>query len=386
MLDNIYTITLFLIIISCSIMTYSSIIFKGDTSLNKTMAATSALIPAIILGSILTDKSFYTFFFSALLAMHFSLLLFSNNTKRNILAFALIFASVLSLIPMSTNHETFTIERILMTISIIVNVIILIRTDRIDHKNKRNVLTLILLSSIPCLLISENIASILFAILFALIAWFTITDSLAKEAADFHALENKLNVLENEFNDELRKAVNRHTFHLKEVQEKMSQINKIDNLTKAYNKKAIFNIMEELIQDRKINGYSIIMFDLDNFKTLNDELGHVQGDMCLKTLSKIAHDSIRGTDYLGRYGGDEFLMVLPKAKLNTAITIAERFRKNIDSQTKPHFTVSVGLASFPDDGKTIKELLAVADKGLYLSKEKGRNAVSYHNPQLNKKF
>ena len=161
---------------------------------------------------------------------------------------------------------------------------------------------------------------------------------------------------------------------------------KIDNLTKSYNKKAIFNIIEELTLDRRVEHFALIMFDLDNFKHLNDTLGHVQGDLCLKTLASIARDCIRDSDSLGRYGGDEFLIVLPKSSLSTAITIAERFRDNIDKKTQPHFTVSIGLATYPEDGKTLKSLLDVADKGLYLSKEKGRNKVSYNNPILDKKY
>jgi|GEM_PF-1105771 len=209
-----------------------------------------------------------------------------------------------------------------------------------------------------------------------------IEDNLVHEKE----LEMKVKRLEKEFNEEVRKAVNRHTFHLKEVQERMSHINKIDNLTKAYNKKAIFNIIDDLTQDRRVPIFSVIMFDIDHFKTLNDTLGHVQGDLCLKTLSTIAFDSIRETDYLGRYGGDEFMIVLPKADLKTARTIAERFREKVDKNTQPHFTLSIGLATFPDDGDNLKPLLDIADKGLYLSKEKGRNSVSYYNPNKSIRF
>ena len=226
----------------------------------------------------------------------------------------------------------------------------------------------------------------LMTIIISIIAWYILDQVILENTKHDKLLKEKLSKLENEFNYELRKEVNKHTFHLKEVQEKMSHINKIDNLTKAFNKKAIFNIVEELTLDRRIEKFSIIMFDLDNFKTLNDTLGHVQGDICLKTLAAIAKESIRDSDSFGRYGGDEFLIVLPEASLSTTISIAERFRKKIDTETQPHFTVSSGLASYPEDGKTLKELLDVADKGLYRSKEKGRNAVSYENSKREKKY
>ncbi len=226
----------------------------------------------------------------------------------------------------------------------------------------------------------------LMTITISIIAWYILDQVILENTKHDKLLKEKLSKLEKEFNYELRKEVNKHTFHLKEVQEKMSHINKIDSLTKAYNKKAIFNIVEEMTLDRRIEKFSIIMFDLDDFKTLNDTLGHVQGDICLKTLAAIAKESIRDSDSLGRYGGDEFLIVLPEASLSTTISIAERFRKKIDTETQPHFTVSSGLASYPEDGKTLKDLLDIADKGLYRSKEKGRNAVSYENTKKEKKY
>jgi len=226
----------------------------------------------------------------------------------------------------------------------------------------------------------------LMTITISIIAWYILDQVILENTKHDKLLKEKLSKLEKEFNYELRKEVNKHTFHLKEVQEKMSHINKIDSLTKAYNKKAIFNIVEEMTLDRRIEKFSIIMFDLDDFKTLNDTLGHVQGDICLKTLAAIAKESIRDSDSLGRYGGDEFLIVLPEASLSTTISIAERFRKKIDTETQPHFTVSSGLASYPEDGKTLKDLLDIADKGLYRSKEKGRNAVSYENTKREKKY
>ncbi len=224
-------------------------------------------------------------------------------------------------------------------------------------------------------------------IVFLFISVYLSTNCLKSESSKaIESMKNKYEKLDKEFNYELRKELNKRTFHLQEVQEKMSHINKIDNLTKAYNKKAIFNVIEDLASKRKEDTFSVIMFDIDNFKRLNNTFGHVQGDLCLKTLAKIAFDSIRDSDYFGRYGGDEFLIALPNANLQTTITIAERFRASVEAKTDPNFTISIGLATYPEDGKTLKELLDIADKGLYLSKEKGRNSVSYNNPELEKKY
>lgn len=190
-------------------------------------------------------------------------------------------------------------------------------------------------------------------------------------------VKRRLEKLQSEFREELRREVNRHTFHLKEVQEKMSEINKIDNLTKAYNRKAIFDFIEKQTQDRRLKQFSLIMFDLDHFKKLNDTKGHVQGDIALKMLTQIAKECLRDSDTIGRYGGDEFLIVLPESDVHTAKNIAERFRIQIDKRSRPHYTLSMGIAHYPSDGETLARLLISADNSLYEAKRLGRNTVAY---------
>jgi len=279
-----------------------------------------------------------------------------------------------------------SLELILFVITLILYFVLYNQIRVRGDKFQRNIFLVISMGIISAYVFDPIYHLTVMTLLLSVLLWFMIDRVISDNKASEGIILNKLDRLEKEFNDELRREVNKHTFHLKEVQEKMSHINKIDNLTKAYNKKAIFNIIEELTLDRRVDNFTIIMFDLDNFKNLNDTLGHVQGDLCLKTLSSIARDCIRDTDSLGRYGGDEFLIVLPKSSLSTAVTIAERFRDKIDMNTNPHFTVSCGLASYPEDGNTLKDLLDIADKGLYRSKEKGRNAVSYDNPAFEKKY
>jgi len=153
-----------------------------------------------------------------------------------------------------------------------------------------------------------------------------------------------------------------------------------DPLTGALNKRALIaKIKRFAMESNKDRPFSILMLDIDKFKDINDNLGHAIGDQCIVTLSKIALSSIRNVDILGRYGGDEFIILLPNAHIDQAQFIAERFRKNIEAETNPKFTVSIGIACAPMDGKTYEELLNTADEGLYFSKEKGRNAVSYKN-------
>lgn len=185
--------------------------------------------------------------------------------------------------------------------------------------------------------------------------------------------EKLLESMERSLNKEVKKRV----FEIERSNERLLEMSKIDLLTKSFNKISILNIIEKLINSKKQDVFSILMFDIDNFKIINDSLGHVTGDLCLKILANIASSNIREVDYLGRYGGDEFIIVLPSLGENEAKFVAERFKKKINETSNPKFTVSMGIATFPYDGQTVKDLISVADKGLYKSKSKGKNSISH---------
>lgn len=163
--------------------------------------------------------------------------------------------------------------------------------------------------------------------------------------------------------------VERHNEHLLNMVQR-------DPLVDAYNKKGIMNIMQEMVHEPGKDPFTVMLFDIDNFKKVNDTQGHVEGDSILKKVAKLAKENIRGFDLVGRYGGDEFIIVLPGTNLSDAIFVAERFRKRVDTET--HISVSIGIAAFPEDGETVKKLIEVADAGLYESKRRGKNAVSHH--------
>lgn len=351
----------------------------------------------IILGDTIFELSFKTIAIYSYLIFTLSVLsLYKRKiSSKMLLSLIIMLVFVVLAIPLSTISDNlkldqdsyFNIINILAIIPIVLSLVILnkFKNDKLPSKYN-NIISIMLIGVVTIVISPVEYAAILTTVILFFPAVFILALMKIEEDKSVNKIKSKLNTLQSEFNYELRKELNKRTFHLKEVQEKMSHINKIDGLTGAYNKKAIFNIIDDMLEDRKVSNFTLIMFDLDNFKTLNDTFGHVQGDLCLKTLASIAFESVRDSDYFGRYGGDEFLIALPNASLQTALTISERFRKTVAVKTKPPFTVSIGLASYPTDGKTIKELLDVADKGLYYSKEKGRNSVSYHNPDLDKKF
>jgi diguanylate cyclase (GGDEF)-like protein len=126
---------------------------------------------------------------------------------------------------------------------------------------------------------------------------------------------------------------------------------------------------------------SAIMLDVDHFKHYNDTNGHPEGDRVLARMADILRDSVREQDVCCRYGGEEFLIVLPNTGRERALTIAERIRQAIErapfpfEETQPmgRITASLGVASFPVHAPTAEELIQCADQALYLAKHQGRN-------------
>jgi len=155
-----------------------------------------------------------------------------------------------------------------------------------------------------------------------------------------------------------------------------------DPLTGVLNRRAILSLIEsELSRSKRENSnISISMLDLDHFKKINDTYGHLLGDAVLRDCINRVGNSIRKYDSIGRFGGEEFIVVLPGSAQKDALCIAERIRTsiiekdvNVDDVSIP-FTISQGLATSNGD-ITVDNLIAVADEALYRAKENGRNRV-----------
>jgi diguanylate cyclase (GGDEF)-like protein len=123
------------------------------------------------------------------------------------------------------------------------------------------------------------------------------------------------------------------------------------------------------------------MLDLDHFKETNDKFGHLVGDVVLKETAVILKDTLREIDIIGRYGGEEFSIVLTGIGREGAAQVAERIRQNVESAVFKAYdevvssTVSIGVSVFPDDGVDALNLIESADQALYRAKESGRNKV-----------
>jgi diguanylate cyclase (GGDEF)-like protein len=130
---------------------------------------------------------------------------------------------------------------------------------------------------------------------------------------------------------------------------------------------------------------SLLMLDLDGFKDCNDTRGHLFGDKVLKDVADTLQKAVRSMDILARYGGDEFIVILPETRESVAIDIAERLRTSllrfplrVPETAAPGpcaLTASVGIACFPEHGDTVEALLENVDKALYRAKNKGKNRV-----------
>lgn len=158
-----------------------------------------------------------------------------------------------------------------------------------------------------------------------------------------------------------------------------------DALTGILNRKAVLDILErELLRSRRHSvSVGIVIVDLDHFKQINDQYGHLAGDAVLKAASHRLVDSVRGYDSVGRFGGEEFLVVLPECTVSVITDVAERLRLAIGSdpvvveQGKPiPVTASMGVATTESDGvEDMGSLIRVADEALYVAKRSGRNCV-----------
>ncbi len=183
--------------------------------------------------------------------------------------------------------------------------------------------------------------------------------------------------IRSDFHQAVEREVRKRTKRMEWVQDQIKEKSKLDTLTGALMKKPLLDLIDTYIYSNEIRKFSILMFDIDKFKNLNDSYGHIVGDKCLKQLVSIAFSTLRENDSIGRYGGDEFFIILPDQTASQAMHIANRFRENIQENTEPSYTISIGISSYPWDGETHKDLIKVADDGLYKSKELGRNRVSY---------
>lgn len=206
--------------------------------------------------------------------------------------------------------------------------------------------------------------------------------SIEEETFGFIAIEDLPNVeyeifsiLATQVTMELKKSV---------FYENVEKFSVTDGLTEVFLRRYFLDRLdEEIMRAERLNlQFAVLMLDLDMFKKCNDKYGHMVGDVVLKEVAKIIKQNIREIDLVSRYGGEEFMVLLPYATKETAFGVAERIRKAVQAEIITAYdehvsvTISIGISIYPDNTADKNTLLNYADEAMYRSKESGRNRVT----------
>lgn len=198
--------------------------------------------------------------------------------------------------------------------------------------------------------------------------------------AHFHVIEKQREIIE--------RAIEQQTGELKEANEQLHAMSMEDALLGIGNRRAMEVDLEHThaVMQRYNHPYTLALIDIDHFKLFNDHYGHLEGDACLQKVSQLLEKTIRKSDRLYRYGGEEFLLLLPDTPQGGATVLANRLVENLYAAAIPHckssygvVTISIGIASCPAiscETGTWKQVVEQADKSLYLAKSSGRNQVA----------
>ncbi|NOX91173.1 MAG: diguanylate cyclase [Gammaproteobacteria bacterium] len=177
---------------------------------------------------------------------------------------------------------------------------------------------------------------------------------------------------------------------LEKTTEKLRELSNRDGLTRLFNRRYVEEALEkEFNRARRYNNkLSVILTDIDFFKKVNDMYGHLAGDEVLRIMSQRLASGLRGTDVLGRYGGEEFLVVLPETDMQGAHVLAERLRKIVQAEPVAvegeslTINISLGISELRDNTAAYAQLIAEADLALYQSKKNGRNNTTLFQPDF----
>jgi diguanylate cyclase (GGDEF)-like protein len=181
--------------------------------------------------------------------------------------------------------------------------------------------------------------------------------------------------------DELLNSLNQSKKQLEESNTQLKKLSKTDELTGCFNRREMelrLSITRQQMSRRKVS-FAVLMLDLDDFKEVNDTYGHIEGDNVLREFAKILMGNARVDDVIARFGGEEFVIILPEVDADSAMIAAKRIHKNmryINSKVKK-ITVSIGVcvASY-DNPLSDYEIIDIADKALYASKNSGKNKTT----------
>ena len=202
-----------------------------------------------------------------------------------------------------------------------------------------------------------------------------------------NAYKNQLEIVVEERTNELRaknSQLEREIEDKQKIEAKLKHLATIDSLTSIYNRRKFNEVLSyELRRDERYpGGLSLVICDLDNFKRINDTYGHNTGDEVLKSFASMVKDLIRNSDTFARWGGEEFVLLLPETGFETAMQIAEKIRQETENflfSDTCTITASFGVTQFLE-GDTETALINRADEALYKAKTNGRNRLELNPP------
>ena len=207
-----------------------------------------------------------------------------------------------------------------------------------------------------------------------------IINGSTSEETDYTYPFNEIGEIAEYIDNLTSKALYQKNIELVKLNKELEKLSAIDPLTNLFNRR----IMDEKLSKeweravRYKSKFALIIFDIDHFKKINDTYGHQTGDKVLREISRLSEQVLRKADVIARWGGEEFLILLPETDKKGTEILAEKLRKKVEQY---HFTdcnnitISMGVAVFHGEEKTVDELLNEADKNLYIAKQSGRNRV-----------
>lgn len=229
---------------------------------------------------------------------------------------------------------------------------------------------------------SENIFYVaILIILISLVLSFFISQKIRKRFSIYQFSIREKNRELSELNVSLEEKVKERTTELEIIRDDLEKLATTDSLTHIHNRYSIMNILSNEMNrsSRYDSPLSVLLYDIDHFKLINDTHGHDIGDKVLVSLSSIVSSTLRDVDYIGRYGGEEFLIIMPNTLLKDATVYAKRLRQmveNLQFEKVEKVTISIGIVELQKD-ENIDLIFKRVDDLLYTSKNNGRNRVSF---------
>lgn len=309
-----------------------------------------------------------------------AIVLYRQNTSVQVTIGILLALSSILILAQNWIISIYATNIVLLVTSFLALSLVVLTYKKSPTKLYKELMELHLFLFIGCFILSISTSYFISIIGILLIIIYQLTDLMLTTKSYQQELAVKLNRLkdleykfERVVDFESKKRTSNLVDHVEQIKEKTQQ----DPLTKALNRQSTMDFIKYLIDDPNVKIFSIAFFDIDSFKSINDTKGHVVGDEVLKFIANTFMTRKRKTDQFGRYGGDEFILVLPNVNAPMALEICDRIRLEIDRTSAPKCTISMGISSYPFDGKSVQTLIESADKSLYKAKENGKNRVEY---------